>query len=127
MDAVIVGRNTFEMAESRLRKRNTFVLSRQQSYIRRENSVTWIHPEQHDISQILTDANHQNIAILGGREVYTWAIENGLFDELFLTIEPIILGEGIRFLSTVSEKNLELRSSTILNPRGTILLHYILP
>lgn len=124
MDAVIVWRHTFEVAEVRLRKRHTYVLTRESAEIRREGTVTWINPDIYDIANILICDLHQNIAILGGRKIYTWALEHQYCDELFLTIEPIILGSGIRFLGTLSEQRLLLQDKKVLNSKGSLLLHY---
>ena len=126
MDALIVWRHTFCIAESRLRKRKTYVLTHAQEEIIKDGSVTWINPDISDIGEVLAQGNHKNIAILWGKNVYSWAIEYGYCNELFLTIEPIILGSGVRFLDTLSEHKLRLESSSILNNRWSILLHYIL-
>ncbi len=127
MDAVVVWRHTFEVAETRLRHRHTYVFTRQSEEITREGTVTWMNPNVHHLEEILRQDKHEKIAILWGNNVYTWAIEHGYCDELFLTIEPIILGSGVRFLDTLSEHKLRLISSTVLNDSGSLLLHYIFP
>ncbi len=124
MDAVVVWRNTFEVAESRLRQRNTYVLSRSIQHIIQDGTVTWINPELHSLGVISEKEKFQRIAILWWKDVYTWALEQGYCDEIYITIEPVFLWGGIRFLDMMWQKNLILQSSRILNKQGTLLLHY---
>lgn len=65
----------------------------------------------------------ETVAICGGRSIYTLFMKSGLVDELYLTIEPTVFGEGISLFSEPIESKFELLDSKLLNP-NVILLHY---
>lgn len=122
-DAVIVGRNTYEAAASRLRKRNTYVLSRRLKTIRRYKKVTFVNPLNVDIEAVLNP--YKKIAVVGGSLVYSTLLEKKLIDEIFVTIEPLIFGRGqTMFVGCQKIFHLQLVSVKKLNPLGTLLLHY---
>lgn len=126
-DAVIVGRNTYETAKEPLSKRNTVVISRQVSQLVSPSAtVTFINPGKTDLKKFIADKGWQSVAVLGGAQIYTYCLQNDLFDELYLTIEPIVFGQGIGLSAAniALDKKFRLLSSKILNTQGTILLHY---
>ena len=122
-DALIVGRNTYSAASKSLRKRKTFVLtSRVQNAVRR-GLVTFINPANVAIKEQLTD--FKTVAILGGGSAYCYMLENGLLDELFVTIEPLVFGNGQpMFAGGTKATRLSLESVRRLNGQGTLLIHY---
>lgn len=122
-DAVVVGRNTFRAAEKQLRRRNTFVLSRKVSKIKKEGSVTFVNPGKHDLAKLLN--TYKKIAVLGGSGVYQFMLAHTMLDELYVTIEPLIFGRGTPMFHGGSKTyRLMLRSSRRMNSKGTLLLHY---
>lgn len=122
-DAVVVGRNTFRAAEARLRTRNTFVLSHRVSKTRSDRGVTWVNPKTVSLKTILRP--YRRVAILGGSGVYQYALDTKLMTELYVTVEPVVLGRGVPMVSG-GRKNtpLVLTSVRKLNKKGTLLLHY---
>ncbi|PJE75506.1 hypothetical protein COV04_04350 [Candidatus Uhrbacteria bacterium CG10_big_fil_rev_8_21_14_0_10_48_11] len=51
---------------------------------------------------------------------------NGLIDELFLTIEPISFGEGLPLHNaSQGERTASLVSVEKINAQGTVVLHYV--
>lgn len=122
-DAVVVGRNTYVAAASRLRKRNTFVLSRRTRMLTRRGTVTFVNPAEASLPKLLS--NYKRVAVLGGGSVYRFMLERGLLDEIFVTIEPFVFGRGKEMFvggtRTISARLLSLRQ---LNKNGTLLLHY---
>lgn len=63
-------------------------------------------------------------ALLGGPSTNLQFLRAGLVDEIFLTVEPVTIGRGIRFLNEPLESRWILADSQVLNERGTIVLHY---
>ncbi len=120
-DAVIVGRKTFEAAKSHIEKRNVLVLSRTKR--KDYGSVRFITTKM-DIRKTLS--GYERIAVVGGSGVYSFALANGLADELYLTLEPVLLGKGVSFTADkiFKRKSLKLKSAKKLNSKGTMLLHY---
>lgn len=63
------------------------------------------------------------VAICGGRSVYSLFMQAGLVDELYLTVEPTVFGDGIGLFKTPLDAKLSLLEATNLN-KDAILLHY---
>lgn len=123
MDAVVVGRHTYESAVERLRKRNTFVLSSRPKTLTRRGTVTFVNPKKVALAKLL--AEYTNVAVLGGGAVYRFMLEAGLLDEIFITVEPLIFGRGKEmFIGGSKTRKLRLLSVRKLNRTGTLLLHY---
>ncbi|OGH18598.1 MAG: hypothetical protein A2868_02435 [Candidatus Levybacteria bacterium RIFCSPHIGHO2_01_FULL_40_15b] len=69
--------------------------------------------------------DHSKMLLVGGSKIYSSFMKEGLVDELYLTIEPVVFGNGKNLFSDESfETKLELVSSKKLNKKGTILLKY---
>lgn len=123
MDAVVVGRNTYEAATEHLKKRRTFVLTSRTKKLSHRGSVTFMNPKNISIESLLQE--FKTIAIVGGNSVYQTMLDRGLLDELFLTIEPLIFGRG-KEMFTGGTKTTQARLVSVkrLNTKGTLLLHY---
>lgn len=74
----------------------------------------------------LQKRDYKKILILGGSTVFSDFLNNDLYDDIYITVEPIFLGSGTPFTISFDHqiKN-TLKKSTILNKKGTLLLHYI--
>lgn len=66
----------------------------------------------------------KTLAICGGSSIYTQFMRAGLVDELYIDVEPIFFGEGIKLFNTPVEAKLRLISIEKLNDQGTTLHHY---
>lgn len=75
------------------------------------------------INQLAADG-HQEVVIGGGASIYGQFLAADLVDELYLTIEPIIFGQGIKFLDQLIIKKFQLLDTTVLNQAGSLVLHY---
>ena len=123
VDAVVVGRHTYQAVAERLRKRNTFVLSSRPKKICRRGTVTFVNPATVYLAPLF--APYKTVAVLGGGMVYRFMLENGLLDELFVTIEPLVFGRGKEmFVGGTRTTRLHLHTIRQLNKNGTVLLHY---
>lgn len=66
----------------------------------------------------------KKVALLGGPATNINFLRAGLVDEIFLTVEPVTIGHGIRFLGEPLESRWILAGTKRLNKGGTIVLHY---
>ena len=123
MDAVVAGRATYDVAKAHMDKRNSYVLTRSVTEAKKEGSVTFVNPAHTDVAALLS--KYKNVGNVGGAEAYQTMLDLGLFDDLYLTIEPIVFGRG-QALFTGGAKNhsFTLVSAKKLNKKGTLLLHY---
>ena len=63
--------------------------------------------------------------LVGGSELNAEFFRRRLINEIYLTIEPKIFGEGLPLAQGVPlDVQLELLNVKQLNPQGTLLLHY---
>ncbi|MEK7166796.1 MAG: dihydrofolate reductase [Patescibacteria group bacterium] len=123
IDAVVVGRYTYQSVATRLRKRNTFVLSSRPKTFVRRGTVVFVNPANVSLPKLL--AGYKSVAVLGGGAVYRFMLEQNLLDEIFITIEPIIFGRGKEmFIGGTQTTRVSLLSVKQLNKNGTLLLHY---
>lgn len=125
-DAVIVGHNTYKLAEVRLKKRNTIVLTSKADKINSFGSVVFFNPEKNNLKNFLRAKNYKKVAVLGGSRVYDFCLRNKMLDELFVTIEPYVFTAGIPMFAgdNFFKYNFILESVKKLNKRGAILLKY---
>ncbi len=123
VEAVIVGRNTYQAAVAPLRKRHTFVLTSQLKKTQRRGTVIFVNPNQVDLAALLQP--YKTVAVLGGGLVYGAMLERHMLDEIYITIEPLIFGRGKEmFIGSTRTTRLQLLSVRRLNRSGTLLLHY---
>jgi len=122
-DAVVVGRHSYAAVADRLRKRNTYVLSRRLKGRYRRGTVTFVNPNCVNMQELLQQ--YQMVAVVGGGSVYQLMLDNGILDEIYITIEPLIFGRGTQmFVGGTKTAYLQLLSVKKLNASGTLLLHY---
>ena len=125
-DVIVVGNNTYKTALEPLSKRNCIVFTESiKSTMMKSLLCLYLNPKTADIQEIIKKNNYKTVCILGGMQTYTYFLEKGLIDELYITVEPIIFGKGLSLFNTpVEEKNFELVSVKKLNDSGTILIYY---
>ncbi len=76
-----------------------------------------------DLIADLSARGYTSIAICGGSQIYSMFMQSGLVDKIYLTIEPLMFGQGISIFNTGVEKSLRL-VSTSTNETGTIFTEY---
>jgi dihydrofolate reductase len=117
---MIMGRTTFETTGAKpLPGRRTIVYSRDKKY----EGVETTNESPKDLLARLDKEGVKEVAIVGGSSIYTLFAKEKLVDKMFLTIENVIFGEGIRLFNEKVDVNLELVSSNQIGP-NTIVLEY---
>lgn len=124
-DVIVVGNTTYKTVEDRLSRRKCIVLTRSvRSTDRRNPNVMYFNPEGTSFAAVLTD--YHTVVLLGGTETYKFFLGNDLIDELFLTVEPVEFGEGLRLFDPPEalKERFRLESIQSLSTQGTELRHY---
>lgn len=124
--AVVMGRTTFEPMFRPFPDRKTFV------YTTRE--LTGFPPEQVESTQLpptelvakLEAEGYTQVAICGGSQVYTKWMQSGLIDTMYLTIESVLFGTGIRLFTEEITTEIRLRERHILSDQTTVLEYEVL-
>lgn len=116
---VVMGSKTFQTLPRPLKERVNIVYSRNKRY---EGAETMgLGPRE--LLNELEKRGHKEVAICGGSEIYTLFMKAKVVDRLFLTIEPILFGNGIRLFKEDMLFHLTLVSSTQAE-NGALLLEY---
>jgi dihydrofolate reductase len=125
-DVLVVGHNTYRMAEAKLKKRNAIVFTSKVGVPRSAGTVTFLNPKKSDFKKFIKDKDYKKVAILGGPKIYNFFLERGMLGELYVTIEPYVFTAGIPMFSGARFKKYKfsLQSIKKLNRSGTLLLKY---
>lgn len=125
-DVLVVGHNTNEIAGPELGKYNRIVLTTSVATAERKSDTLLLcNEETADVRELIE--KYETVAVVGGTHTYTYFLEHGLLDELYLTIEPIVFGNGLDLFESSSDvtSHFKLESVKKLNGKGTLLLHYL--
>lgn len=77
-----------------------------------------------EILTMIEKRGHERVLVAGGGQINSLFLKEGVIDEIHLTVEPVVLGQGIPLFAPGNmEARLELLDMTKLNPH-TIHLHY---
>ncbi|MDA1079942.1 MAG: dihydrofolate reductase family protein [bacterium] len=124
--AVVMGRNTFGPMTRPFPERKTFV------YTTRE--LSGFPPDQVEATQLppaellakLEAEGYTQVAIGGGSQVYTKWMQSGLINTIYLTIEPVLFGTGIRLFSEEITTPIRLKERHMLSDQTTVFEYEVL-
>lgn len=86
--------------------------------------LEFTNEDPRDLIKRLEEKGYTEGLLVGGANTNTQFFKRGLVTELWQTVEPVILGEGIGIITKGTKINMELVSSEKLNEKGTLLLKY---
>ncbi len=89
----------------------------------KEGSVEFVSEPVADLVARLEREGVTALAVCGGANVYAQFLSAGLVNELFLTVEPVLFGDGVPLAAGIDRVNLEFIDSTMLGD-SSVLLHY---
>jgi dihydrofolate reductase len=119
---VIMGEKTFRTFPKPLPDRLNVVFTLENNLPKTEN-VKWVSGEPEKIMEELEKIGYKSAVLGGGAYMNTQFLERKLIDEIWLTIEPKIFGNGLGVFSGDFDVNLGLISSEKIN-ESTVLLRY---
>ncbi len=108
--AVVMGSTTFSTMRRPMPGRKHYVLTSntQQYSSYDENLVVGLNFQPKQVVELAKQDGYSQLAICGGSSVYTQFMQAGLVDKLYLTIEPVLFGQGIKLFNDSIEANLNL-------------------
>lgn len=126
-DAIVMGRRSFETF-TRYPKDSRWILYTRQTeeFVNPKPDVIMAETTQEspaELLQRLEQEGVESVAICGGASIYTMFIKAKVVNKVFLTVEPIFFGQGIKLFSQEAETNLTLLNTKQLSEQ-TILLEY---
>lgn len=125
---VIMGANTFRTFNKPLKDRLNVIYSRSKKFeddFPDNDQIMTTDLSPRDLLKMLKEIGHTKVAICGGTEIYTLFLDSGLVTNILLTIEPVILGNGMPFFRAdlTTKIKLHLDHHEVL-PTGTVFLDY---
>jgi dihydrofolate reductase len=119
LGTVVMGSTTYETFNRPFKDRRHIVLSRTKTY----EGVETTSESPSELIKRLTQEGVETLALCGGSAIYTTFLEQNYVDKVYLTVEGILFGSGIKLLSKELEIKMKLVSTTTLG-ENTILLEY---
>lgn len=127
---VIMGSTTFKTLPKPLKDRLNIVYSKTLTNADfgpfeddRKFEITQKKP--FELIEELSNQGYTKAAICGGSEIYSLFLESGLVSKLYLTIEPIVFGQGISLFKNQLENDTKLKlDKKDVSESGTIFLDY---
>jgi len=117
---VVMGYNTVKTMRRPMPDRLNIVYSRSDKGL--EGFEVTQKPPQ-ELLKDLEARGFSNVAICGGGQIYTMFMKAGVVDKIYLTIEPVLFGSGIRLFADDLDIKLDLISVEKLG-ESTISLEY---
>jgi dihydrofolate reductase len=116
---IVTGSNTYKTFQGPLKERLNIVYSHSQTFPGTEPT----QDEPAELLKKLEARGFKEVAICGGEKIYTMFMKARVVNRIFLTVEPIIFGSGIRLFSEDMLFHLKLVSSAE-SEGGALLLEY---
>jgi len=126
LGTVLMGANTYKSIGSQPYEGIDFyVLTHHPEQFSHHERVTFVKGDVEDIYKLWEARGLTKVALLGGPSTNRLFLDKELVDEVFLTIEPAIMPEGLHLVAGLDWKvDLKLLSLNTLNEQNTLLLHY---
>lgn len=127
VDTIIVGRKTWDKVFSMIHTnphpdKTVYVITR--TVQASEGNVHYYTGSLRELVQRLKNEPGKNIYCDGGAEIVNLLLNDGLIDELVVSVIPVLLGKGIAlFNNSRPEMQLQLVQSTAFE-KGLVQLHY---
>lgn len=119
---VMMGENTFKTFPAPLPNRLNFVFSENPPHSS-DPLVQYFSGPPEEALAILSQQGFTQVLLGGGTFLNSLFLEHNLIDELIITIEPKLFGQGLDLFKLEQEKELKLLACQKLN-ENTIKLHY---
>ncbi|MCR4312099.1 MAG: thymidylate synthase [Candidatus Uhrbacteria bacterium] len=120
---VIMGRKTFATIGKALKDRRLIVMTSNPDSQPAIEGVEYTSNDPKTLVQRLEQEGCTQIVVAGGSAIYGQFLAAGLVTDFFLTLEPVLFGQGVPLGENFPRVNLELVEIRQLNSRS-ILLHY---
>ncbi len=124
---IIMGNNTYQTIGKPLPKRLNIILTKNtQNKKNIPNLLEFTNQNPNEIINNLQQRKFQKVIIGGGPIINSLFLENKLIDEIWLTIEPKIFGQGLNlFKETKIDLNLQLISVEKINDNSLFVKYKI--
>lgn len=122
---VIMGDKTFFTFSKPLKDRLNVVFTLKKKPELVEN-VKWVSGEPEDVVHELEEAGHKRAVLGGGAFINGMFLKHKLIDEIHVTVEPKIFGNGLGLFKGVFDVNLKLNEVEKINDNAVVLKYEVL-
>lgn len=119
---VIMGYKTFTTLPSPLKDRLNVVFNFEKN-LPEINNVKWVSGDPEKVIANLEKMGYKSALLGGGSTINSLFLEKKLINEIIITIEPKIFGEGLSLFNKSFDINLELIELIKIN-KNSIMLRY---
>jgi dihydrofolate reductase len=98
-----------------------FLSERQIAVDRSKIRITQQSPTE--LIEGLAAEGYKEVAICGGSSIYTHFLKSALVDKIYVTVEPVIFGDGVKLFNEELDIRLKLVKTEDIG-EGTVLLEY---
>jgi len=108
---MIFGRTTFETLPGVLPGRLSIVMSRSVgAWEERADDLVFTSKSPVEVIAHLRSLEYETIVVAGGETINSLFAKEGLLDELWITISPLVFGEGLGIFQSGLEMDLQLKT-----------------
>ncbi len=122
---VIMGRKTFDTIGKPLKDRQLVVMTRSPEGYEVMEGVEFTSETPQEILRRLEGLGLKSVVLAGGSSIYSKFLHDGLVTDVYLTVEPILFGQGVPLASGFDRIDMKLEDVSELGENG-VLLHYAL-
>jgi dihydrofolate reductase len=119
---IVMGSTTYSTIGKPLPDRRNIILSRTKTSADFPGAEVSSETPAELVARLIKEGVSE-LAVCGGSHIYSSFMKTGLVDNLYLTIEPIVFGQGVPLFSETVETKLEL-VQTISIGEGSVVLEY---
>ncbi|OGI25882.1 MAG: hypothetical protein A3J76_05115 [Candidatus Moranbacteria bacterium RBG_13_45_13] len=121
---VIMGEKTFKTFSKPLPDRLNVIFTLEKNPPKMEN-VKWVSGEPEKVLAELEQIGYRSAVLGGGANLNSQFLEKKLIDEIWLTIEPKIFGQGLGIFSGDFDQDLKLLSVEKINEDSVVVKYRI--
>ncbi len=122
---VIMGRRTFQTIGEPLPERLNVIMTHQEApFDDIAGQLECTNQSPHAVVKSLESRGYTRAVVIGGREIFSAFLSTDLVTDMYVTIEPIMFGDGIPLVEGIASKKLQLMSAEKLGDQS-VLLHYV--
>lgn len=122
---MVMGAKTFAQINRSLPGRRVIVYTTHPEHVGSYENVETTDEQPAELLKRLAAEGYAEVAICGGSTIYQQFMEAGLIDEIYLTIEPLLFGSGIKLLGQELDQQLRLQRLEKLNDSTLFLVYEV--
>lgn len=127
-DVIVMGRKTFETFSRYPKDSHWIIYTKNKEGLKKPQSKNVIVEtttlSSKNLIEKLEEEGKKEVLICGGSSIYTMFLKSRMVDKLYLTIEPVLFGNGVKlFGDDLGQVNLKLIKTHHLSTQ-TIVLEY---